>query len=68
VWDTRFKVDGAACVVSVNGGRYSATKAWDQQGNRFRQVAERIGRQFIGLQPYRASLPSAQGAAVKDEQ
>jgi hypothetical protein len=55
-------------VVRINGGRYSATKAWDQQGNRFRQVAERIGRQFIGLQPYRANLPSAQGAAVKDEQ
>jgi hypothetical protein len=36
VWDATFKVESAAGVVSLNGGRHPATQAGNQQGERLR--------------------------------
>lgn len=68
MWNTAFKVGGAACLVSVNGCRHPASKAQDQHGNRFCRVAERVGREFVSLQLDRVELLSSQCPAVKDEE
>lgn len=50
------EVNNTASMVSINRSRHPATKTRDQQRDRVYQLAERVGREFVGLEPDRAGL------------